>query len=444
MRAWQLLLACFVAAVPTALGFGCGSSSDTGPDGNNDPDSGGFNLDTGVSCPPGTETTISGTVFSPAKSSPDPVYNAVVFIPSQSVDPFPNKVSCDRCGALEGTKFLASAITDASGKFKLQGTIPVGPNIPFVVQIGRWRRQVTIPQVTACQDNALPAELTRLPRNSSEGNIPKTAVVAGSYDPVECVLRKMGVDDAEFIAPSFTEFGGGKGRIHVYKALNSGILIGSGSTYDVDTLFKDLDWAKQYDQVLLPCDGDPRTPKTSTAQALVDYTNAGGRAFITHFSYSWLSQSPDAGWKGLATWNTKRDEIATATGTIDQSFPKGKAMAQWLLNVGASKTLGTIDLTQVHPDADGTPMAQKWLSASDSVQHFTFNTPVGKAADQQCGRVVFSDFHVVSPSDPGSTFTFPAECTDGPLTPQERVIEFMLFDLASCVQPETDQPMPPK
>jgi len=39
---------------------------------------------------------------------------------------------------------------------------------------------------------------------------------------------------------------------------------------------------------------------------------------------------------------------------------------------------------------------------------------------------------------------FPNECTDGPLTPQERVIEFMLFDVASCVQPEDETPKPPR
>lgn len=431
--------------VATSVLLGCGSSDDAGS-GAATPDGGsGFQVDSGVSCPVGTATTISGTVRTPAKSSPDPVYNAVVFVPAGEVEAFPKSVSCERCDALQGSKFVVSALSGPDGAFKLEGAVPVGKDVSLVVQIGRWRRQVTIPEVKPCQDNPLPAELTRLPRNHSEGNIPKTAVVAGSYDPVECVLRKIGVEDTEFIAPDFTAIGGGAGRIHFYKSLNSGIRVGSTVPYGVDTLLKDLSWAKQYDQILLPCDGDPRVPSSTSLKALVDYTNAGGRVFVTHFNHVWMSASSDAGWSGLATWNTKRDEVKNAVGTIDQSFPKGKAMAEWLAHVGASKTKGVIDLVDVHPDLDGAPKAQSWITtkAPDSVQHFTFGTPVEKPAAEQCGRVVFSDFHVVTSGDPGA-FTFPAECTDGPLTPQERVIEFMLFDLASCVQPDDEAPKPPK
>jgi hypothetical protein len=55
---------------------------------------------------------------------------------------------------------------------------------------------------------------------------------------------------------------------------------------------------------------------------------------------------------------------------------------------------------------------------------------------------LFSDFHVNDNGSVGAT-TFPGECTDGPLTPQEKVLEFMLFDLASCIQPPTAPPPPP-
>src|SRR5262249_2127152 len=68
---------------------------------------------------------------------------------------------------------------------------------------------------------------------------------------------------------------------------------------------------------------------------------------------------------------------------------------------------------------------------------YTFNTPVGAAPSAQCGRVLYDDFHVYDTENPptsGAT-VFPSECpaTGTPLTPQEKLLEFMIFDLASSV-----------
>jgi hypothetical protein len=94
--------------------------------------------------------------------------------------------------------------------------------------------------------------------------------------------------------------------------------------------------------------------------------------------------------------------------------------------------------------------------------HFTYNTPVNLVQDLtqtppalQCGRVLFSDFHVQDASEHDKVF--PAQCgkacsSDGqcaaggkcvsgvcldPMTAQEKVLEFMIFDLGSCVPPPT-------
>src|SRR5204863_9047210 len=59
---------------------------------------------------------------------------------------------------------------------------------------------------------------------------------------------------------------------------------------------------------------------------------------------------------------------------------------------------------------------------------YAFNTPLAAQAADKCGRVLFSDFHVSS----GGTFP---TCTQGALTPQEKVFEYLIFDLTSCVTP---------
>ncbi len=98
--------------------------------------------------------------------------------------------------------------------------MPVGANIPLVIQLGRWRRQITI-TTTACVDTALTADQTRLPRTKAEGDIPHMALVSGDVDALECVLRKIGIDDSEFTNPS------GTGRIHLFQGNGAKI---SGST----------------------------------------------------------------------------------------------------------------------------------------------------------------------------------------------------------------------
>jgi hypothetical protein len=83
--------------------------------------------------------------------------------------------------------------------------------------------------------------------------------------------------------------------------------------------------------------------------------------------------------------------------------------------------------------------AQRWLYTDTPAisELFSFNAPVGAPAAQQCGRFVYSTFHV---DDRPDSKEFPKGCPPGAMTPQEKVLEFMLFDVASCVQPDKDPP----
>ncbi len=370
-------------------------------------------------------TTISGIVYAP--NGTDPLPNVLVYVPNAAVSAFTPGVSCDNCAADVTGAPLITATTGPDGKFILRNA-PVGANIPLVIQTGRWRRQVKIPNVGKCVDTPLPSSLTRLPRNKGEGDIPHMAFATGSLDSLECVLRKIGVDDAEFTAAS------GAGRIHIYTGSGSPGANAGGSTTDESQLWGTKASLNRYDMVLFPCQGG-RYDQSTTAQGnMIAYANAGGRVFATHYSYVWLYD--DAPFSGTANWTVDGPAPIDQVGTIDTSFPKGATLAQWLKNVGASTTLGQIPLTALKKDLSGVVSpSQSWISIANpsAVAHYTFNTPVGAASDKQCGRVLFDDFHVEEASGGG---TFPAECTAGAMTAQEKLLEFMLFDLGSCVTPD--------
>ncbi|MFO0618224.1 MAG: hypothetical protein U0414_36865 [Polyangiaceae bacterium] len=407
-----------------------------------------------VQCTPSTVTTkITGKVYAPGRNGQpgDPLLNALVYVPNAPVKPFTPGVACEKCADSVSGSPLVSAVTGVDGSFEITN-MPVGQNIPLVIQLGRWRRQVVIPSVSACVETPLPADLTRLPRNKMEGDIPHMAIATGRVDGLECVLRKIGIDDSEFTQPT------GTGRIHMYTGLG-----GAGADHGPGTPPESALWGTQakldeYDMVLLPCQGDEYYTERGTAadwqgmwQRMHDYAGLGGRVFATHYSYVWMhgkagpaipnGPPPMPGpWEAVANWNVGQAYPVDQDGVIDQSFPKGAAFAQWLVNVMASATLGLMPVKVVRNDMDGphtSAQSQQWMSASDPAGdplHITFNTPVEAAPLDQCGRVVFSDFHVNANSTGQSTF--PQQCDDGPLTPQEKLVEFMLFDLASCVTPD--------
>ena len=381
-------------------------------------------------CAGGATTTISGTVVTPAMVSPDPLYNAVVYIPNTAVAPFTPGVSCDRCGAATSGSPVVSAVTGPDGRFVLRD-VPVGANIPLVIQLGRWRRQVTISNVASCVDNALPTTLTRLPRSRAEGDIPLMAMVTGNVDALECVLRKIGIADSEFTTPA----GGGRVQLYVANGANAG-----RNTPAASDLYNTPATLSRYDMVLFACEGAHIEKPPAAQRNLVEYANAGGRVFTTHFSYTWLYNV--APFSSVATWRTRQTNPGNPlTGIIDTSFPRGQAFAQWLTLVGAATGLNRISINDPRHDVDAVvaPTA-RWIYSSTpaTVQHLTFNTPVAAAPETQCGRVLFSDFHVSNGRTSGQTF--PSECSGTTLTAQEKVLEFMLFDLASCVTPDLPRP----
>ena len=395
-----------------------------------------------VACEGGT-TSVTGTVVAgtlPQYGSPDPVYNAIVYVPNAAVSAFAPGVQCSQCGGEVTGQPLVATQTAPDGTFTLVN-VPVGTDIPLVIQLGRWRRQITIPSVTACASTALPTSLTRMPRNHTEGDIPLIAVATGEADQTECLLLKMGVDQAEFTQP------GGGGRVQFYLNKSGLMGMGAGSDLGPGTPSAELLWGvpttlAKYDMVVLPCNGMESAELPADQQNLVAYTTAGGRIFTTHYGYVWLDSV--APFSGTAGWFPSGNPASPSSlvGTIDTTFVEGQSFATWLKDVGALSAPDQISLENVRYDVlNIVPPTNQFIYAPQQVLQLGFFTPVGQPATQQCGRVVFTDFHVSGVANIGDAglsdnTTFPTECTPAPLTPQEKALEFMLFDLASCVPPQ--------
>ena len=397
-----------------------------------------------VTCPDGGTTAITGTVYDP--SGQVPIYNALVYVPNGPVLPFTPGVTCDRCAAFTSGSPLVVALTGADGRFNLRNVpvMPDGGTLPLVIQVGRWRRQVALPGVAACTSTPITdAGTTRLPQNQAEGDLPQMAIASGSADPFQCLLLKMGISTSEFTAP------GGGGRVHYFR---SNGMDTSPPAQPITALLDDAGTLMNYDVVLLPCEGSENRRTTGPEpQNLVAYTSAGGRLFTTHYGYSWLAFPENNPFPGTGVWAPGScDAYATTLPTtVDQTFSKGISFAQWLVNVGSSTDAGTLNLIESRHDllfTDGG--SQRWLYTNipsaicptqpqPAVLHMTFNTPlnpppVDGGPGNQCGRVVYSDFHVSATAAGGGTF--PTACIPGALTAQEKALLFMLMDVSSCVQ----------
>jgi hypothetical protein len=386
-------------------------------------------------CEAGKSTRLEGRVLDPAGERP--VYNAIVYIPNRELSPFEDKVSCDRCGVRVSGSPVAIAITGPDGRFVLDD-VPALSELPLVVQVGRFRRQLKVPGPSACATSRLDDDAVRLPRSRSEGDLPRFAVATGFADPFECLLRKIGIDDAEFTAPAE------EGRVHLYRA-DGGVSLRGSALPPATELWGDPARLSRYDVVVLPCEGGPHleTKPPTTQQNLIDYTAKGGRAFITHYGYGWLRGAPSP-FDTTGEWALDKPVPDPAVGRVDTTFPKGLALAQWLVEVNASGGAGALSLKGTRNDLQSAKTGTRaWVSVpeSSSTQLVSFNTPLLAAPDAQCGRVVYANFHVAESARSGTDF--PSNCVAGPLTAQEAALEFMLFDVGACVQPDADPPRPP-
>lgn len=391
-------------------------------------------------CPAGKTTVIEGDVYDPAAKTK--LYNVLAYVPDGDLAPLAKGASCDQCGKLNG-KAVTTALSDEAGHFRLEGT-PAGDDIPVVVQVGKFRRKITVPHVEACATTTIKDKEARLPKNQIEGDLPKVAAVTGGFDELYCLLLRVGIDATEHTTPDKP------GAVHVYRGKFGPDHLQGGAP-DATTLWNDEKKLSEYDIVLLGCEGaaydGPSDNKSPAAkEAMRAFTAKGGRIFATHYQSTWVKDSPEEDFKTVATWRDGSSNGAYGTNVpikVDTSFPKGVAFDKWLTNVGVKKD-GVLHADNVAAGiASTTPnVATRWLYREDDrpgVTFMSFNTPVNAEPAKQCGRAVISDLHFGQELSSAK----PPQC-GGLITDAGLALEFLLFDLSACVQPDSDTPRAPK
>ena len=422
------------------------------------------------SCANGGATTITGKVYDPAGLNP--LQNVVVFVPNDVTNLpaiTPGTSTCSSCDTSIGD-YVTFTFTGPDGSFSLRN-VPTGSNVPLVLQIGKWRRVMSVAKVSDCGTTQLPssgAGQARLPAKQSEGSLPQMALLTGQLDDLGCFLTRMGIDSSEYDAPQ-----GGK-RLDIYQGLGiagMGPGLSNGTAGNCTSTSCPL-WAskasfEKYDIVLLACEGDTfdadaqtdgglnlgggRANVTKTGkQALHDWLDEGGKVFATHFHYTWFQNGPPdfqavAQWKGYSLGTGMCNNCAINTG-----FQGGKDFDAWLKAVGALSGTG-INLTGVADSVGGVTKGttDQWIydSSSSDTKYLSFNTPIGGIpvdageanGKEYCGKAVFTDLHAGgAPSG-----DVPGACKKTPLSAQEKALEYLFFDLSACVHDESTPPPPP-
>ena len=420
-----------------------------------------------LSCPGGSSTTLKGTVFDPAGKNP--VRNAAVFVPNRTPLP-PIATGTNRCTSCSTPigDYAAVTLTEADGSFVLTG-VPTVANLPLVVQIGKWRRTITVPEVSNCATTALPDSgpgQVRLPRSQKEGDMPQIAVLTGGADNLGCFLTRVGVDPSEYSAPH------AGGRVDVYQGLGtagsdagpgggpsayapglSGGVAGDCTTTSCP-LWSSTSSLETYDLVLLGCEGGgyDQTPDAGDAgvanvtpaakQAMHDWLGLGGRLFAAHDQSAWFQNGP-LDFQETAMWRAPSSSAAACPDcTVDDSFAGGRDLRGWLQAIGLVPDGGTeLPLANVTDSVSTVNPATttRWVydPTDGDTKLLSFATPVGgidsgisgTVVAQYCGRAVFFDLHAGGAAE-GDV---PGSCSAADSTPDEKLLEYQLFDESICV-----------
>lgn len=370
-------------------------------------------------CAPNAPPTVTGTIYAP--NGVDPVAGASIGVPL-ALAALPPQVRCDTC-AVAG-KFSAQTYAKADGTFRLEGVPNDGKPFKLAIQKGYFRRVIDV-TVPSCGSVELTKEQTRLPGKTKEygeyDTIPKIAVVSGAWDQLEKVLTKLGVQE---------------------KVIFNGRDLGSGPE-SMQALLQNGAVLKSHHMVFINCGNKFEALVTEPGPArnnLRDYVKAGGRLFVTDYSYDFVEQAfPEfidfqGGHDGEPLTKQEphnaaevgKEDLVVEGDVLDADLKKWLALPAIgaLLPNGLVQIVGFQTAWAVQKEVN--PLAKVWVTGRvygigvtpDVPRPLTSSWDFVDADKQGCGRLVFSSYHTHG--------------TDAALLPQERVLEYLVLEIGGC------------
>ncbi len=400
-------------------------------------------------------TTLVGSVLAP--NGHDPIANAFAYVPT-SVGSFPTTVACELCNQpIDGASATTTSLAD--GSFVLDiGALPVTATVQLTVNIGRFRHTSTV-TVTPCMPTGLTTAETSLPGKPLAGtdDIPKIAVATGNQDQLDTVLAAMGMDDT--LGFDCYEGRPNPGAGKTLKALTSPCGMRTGLTY-IEDLLSNETMLETYNLVFLSCAPGKYKSLTAAQQAsivanLKTWTQKGGRLFVTDNSYDYLAQAypAEVGFlNGDGTVDAANQGVGGTT-TAPASYNgqiNDPALATWLQTIGAvpmgvstltlqgylnkwsvvqsvpTGTIDVVDATNAVAYGTGTAPSPSPGPATSYPQSLKFD--INGSTGDACGRAIYTSYHTLM-----STMTGPDPTAQ--LSPQERILEYLMFEASSCIGP---------
>ena len=427
-----------------------------GPSGRGDDEGGG--VDAPYSGPTGI---LRGRVWAPGLApgmtttgEEVPVAGAAVYTTSVRPPPIPAGVYCEPCQAAPA----GAVLSDHTGSFIVPDAQP-GKRW-LVIQKGQFRLEQELDITTS--DITLETAQTTLPSVMDQANgkwIPRVAIAAGSYDPLESILGKMGIGAVD----AQGSYSATNGKLDLVD--NGGNTLGM-TVSTLEALVRDPAKLASYHIILIPCSGDSNTAALQDQQVLKnlrDYVKLGGKLYVTDWSGEWMDNvfptQVQLGEGGFGGFGGSIDTPASAYASVSDSWNSSQfgsadgdaydsndadavdpGLASWLgAQRGPTPSSATTSAFNAHQFEavdnwnyiqtltpvqvgieNGSPVVdtpKAWVTGSGggSGRHaltVTFE-PAG------CGRVMFSTYHTT----PGAHLG---------LYPQERVLLYLLMEIGVC------------